>query len=150
MVANGEVGETGSGVGEGQRHTFVYEMDLLQSTGESIQCSVITYMRMAVCICMAESLCCRTKINTTWQINYTSVRLHLFKRMQRGYRWGNFITSFIVHKSSSFSLTQILIQRRFCFVSGALTKTLDDLGYYLNLKPITKFPLWHSRNESNQ
>ena len=38
--------------------------DLLYSTGKSAQYSVITYMGMDMCICIAESLCCTTEINT--------------------------------------------------------------------------------------
>ena len=42
-------------------HTLVNGMggqwDMLYSTGKSTQCSVITYMGMDVCICVAESLC---------------------------------------------------------------------------------------------
>ena len=39
--------------------------DLLNSTGKSSQCSVVTYVQMDMCICTAESLCCTEEINTT-------------------------------------------------------------------------------------
>ena len=39
--------------------------DLLYSTGNSTQYSVITYMGMDMYICMAESLCYAAGINTT-------------------------------------------------------------------------------------
>jgi len=48
-------------------------MDLLCSTGNSTQCSVMTYMgnesfkeeRVAICIYVTDSLCCTPETNTT-------------------------------------------------------------------------------------
>ena len=51
---------------------------LLYSTGNYIQYPVINHngknMNKNAYICVTESLCCRAEINTTLQINYTSVK----------------------------------------------------------------------------
>ena len=44
---------------------WVVNGDLLYSTGKSTQYSVIVYMRMDMCICITESLCCAAEVNTT-------------------------------------------------------------------------------------
>ena len=62
----GQVGDGWMGFGIG-RCTLLYmewivNGGLLHSTGKSTQCSVITFMRMDICICMAESLCFTQKL----------------------------------------------------------------------------------------
>ena len=46
---------------------LIANKDLLYSTGNSIQYSLITYMRkeLNICICITESLCCTPEINIT-------------------------------------------------------------------------------------
>ena len=44
---------------------WMLHKDVLHSTGKFIQCSVITYMGMDMCICMAQSLWRIAEINTT-------------------------------------------------------------------------------------
>ena len=61
-------GGTDGGCGNG-KDTFlcmewVVNGDLLYSTGNSTQCSVITCTGMEMCIDMAKSLCCRAEIKT--------------------------------------------------------------------------------------
>lgn len=55
-----------AGLGDG-KGTLLYmewmiKSNLLHSPGKSTQCSVITFMRMDICICMAESLCFTQKL----------------------------------------------------------------------------------------
>ena len=65
------VGRGKSGAWDEHTHTTTYKItnkDLLCSTGNSTQYSVITYMkkeRMNICICITESLCCTPETNTT-------------------------------------------------------------------------------------
>ena len=53
--------------------------DLLYSTGNYTQHSVITYMgkesekRIDICIYTTESFCCTPESNTTLSVNYTSI-----------------------------------------------------------------------------
>ena len=58
---------------------------LLYSTGNYIQYPVINhngkeYERICIYMCITESLCCTAEINTTLQINYTSIKFLKMKK----------------------------------------------------------------------
>ena len=62
-----------------QKKNKIDNRDLLQSTGNLTQCSVMTYMgkeskRVDICICITDSLCRTPETNTTWSINYVSIK----------------------------------------------------------------------------
>ena len=86
------VGRDKSGAWDEHSHTTTYKQitskDLLYSTGNSTQYSVITYMRkksvkrMNMCICITDSLCYIPETNTTLYINYIP-KFFLIKKNKR-------------------------------------------------------------------
>ena len=55
--------------------------NLLYSTRNSTQYSVMTYMRKEKdrCMCITDSLCCTTETNSIVKINYTPVKIIMKK-----------------------------------------------------------------------
>ena len=85
-------GRDKSGAWGEHSHTTTYKQitskDLLYSTENSTQYSVITYMRkesvkrMNTCVCITDSLFCIPETNTTLYINYTP-KIFLIKNNKR-------------------------------------------------------------------
>ena len=85
-------GRDKSGAWGEHSHTTTYNQitskDLLYSTENSTQYSVITYMRkesvkrMNTCVCITDSLFCIPETNTTLYINYTP-KIFLIKNNKR-------------------------------------------------------------------
>ena len=71
MVTKGVRGD-GLGVWDGKctlsHMEWMIKGDMLYSRGKSTQYSVISYMRMDMCIHMAESLCCTEEIHEIYNM----------------------------------------------------------------------------------